>query len=109
MTPITPTANIASLTAVSESLASPSGAHSRGANSAVGESGFGDLVQRFIQQTNADQLQGEAAIQDLILGRTDNLQQVVLAMAQADLSFQFFMEVRNKIIESYNELMRMQF
>jgi flagellar hook-basal body complex protein FliE len=34
---------------------------------------------------------------------------VVLAVAQADLSFQMFMEIRNKLIDNYNELMRMQF
>ncbi len=72
-------------------------------------SGFGDLVQNFVKQTNADQVSADQAIEDLILGKNDNIQQVVMAIANADMAFQFFMEIRNKVIDSYNELMRMQF
>ncbi|HMP80428.1 MAG TPA: flagellar hook-basal body complex protein FliE [Pirellulaceae bacterium] len=75
---------------------------------AGGES-FGDVVQGYLQQVNADQLRADTAIADFVSGKTDNIQQVVLAMANADLSFQFLMEIRNKIIESFHELMRMQF
>ncbi len=71
--------------------------------------GFGDVVQGYLQQVNGQQLAVDAAISDFVTGKTDNIQHVVLAMAQADLSFQFFMEVRNKVIESFHELMRMQF
>lgn len=70
---------------------------------------FGDLVNNFIDQTNATQMQSDVAIQDFATGKTDNVQQVVLALAKADMSFQLFMEIRNKLIDSYNELMRMQF
>ncbi len=71
--------------------------------------GFGDLVTQLIQQTNSEQITADNAISDFVTGKTDNIQQVVMAMTSADLSFQFFMEVRNKVIESYNELIRMQF
>ncbi|HMO13583.1 MAG TPA: flagellar hook-basal body complex protein FliE [Pirellulaceae bacterium] len=71
--------------------------------------GFGELLQHFVKQTNAEQASADATIESFVTGKTDNIQQVVMAMARADLSFQFFMEVRNKIIDSYNELMRMQF
>ena len=71
--------------------------------------GFGDLVTQLLQQTNSDQITADNAISDFVTGKTDNIQQVVMAMTSADLSFQFFMEVRNKVIDSYNELLRMQF
>lgn len=74
-----------------------------------GNLGFGDLVQKFIQQTNAQQAISDAAIDSFVTGKSDNIQQVVLAIAEAEMSFQFFMEVRNKVIESYNELLRLQF
>ena len=70
---------------------------------------FGDLVSKFVEKTNTDQLVSNLAIQDFATGKTDNVQQVVLALANADMSFQLFMEVRNQLIDSYNELMRMQF
>ena len=71
--------------------------------------GFGDLVNQFIEQTNVAQTQSDTAIQDFVTGKSDNVQQVVMAMANADMSFQLFMEIRNHLIDSYNELMRMQF
>jgi flagellar hook-basal body complex protein FliE len=67
------------------------------------------LVDNFVSQTNEAQVSSDQAIEDLVHGRTDNVEQVVLAVANAELSFQMFMEVRNKLIDSYNELMRMQF
>ncbi|MEM7421902.1 MAG: flagellar hook-basal body complex protein FliE, partial [Pseudomonadota bacterium] len=63
----------------------------------------------FLSQTNQNQLQSNQAIEDLVQGKTDSVQQVVLAVAKAEMSFQLFMEIRNKLVESYNELMRMQF
>lgn len=74
-----------------------------------GTSGFADLIQDYVRQTNNDQLVSDSAIHDFATGKTENVQQVVLAMANADMSFQLFMEIRNKLIDSYNELMRMQF
>ncbi|MEM7454268.1 MAG: flagellar hook-basal body complex protein FliE [Planctomycetota bacterium] len=68
-----------------------------------------NLFEGLIRGTNAEQLSSEQAIQDLVEGRTSNVQQVVLAVAKAEMSFQLFMKIRNQLIESYNELMRMQF
>lgn len=74
-----------------------------------GDQGFGKLVDGLVQQTNQAQLSSDKAIEDLVTGKTDNVQQVVMAVANAEMSFQLFMELRNKLIDSYNELMRMQF
>ncbi len=76
---------------------------------APGGSGFAKLVENFVAKTNETQVSSDKAIDDLVHGRTDNVEQVVLAVANAELSFQMFMEIRNKLIDSYNELMRMQF
>lgn len=72
-------------------------------------SNFGKLVNDFVANTNDAQQASNQAVQDLATGNTDNIQQVVLAVANAEMSFQLFMEIRNKLIDSYNELMRMQF
>ena len=71
--------------------------------------GFADLIQNYVQQTNVAQRASDSAIESFATGKSENVQQVVLAMANAEVSFQMFMEIRNKLIDSYNELMRMQF
>ncbi|MFT5300116.1 MAG: flagellar hook-basal body complex protein FliE [Mariniblastus sp.] len=76
---------------------------------AKGPSGFADLVESFVGDTNQAQVSSDKAIQDLITGKTDNVEQVVMAVANAEMSFKLFMEIRDKLIQSYNDLMRMQF
>ena len=70
---------------------------------------FGKLINDFVANTNEAQVASDEAVKNLASGNTDNIQQVVLAVANAEMSFQLFMEIRNKLIDSYNELMRMQF
>jgi flagellar hook-basal body complex protein FliE len=67
------------------------------------------MVSQFVGQTNQQQVAADESVKQLVTGQTDDVQQVVMAVAQADLSFQLFMEIRNKLIDNYNELMRMQF
>ncbi|WP_182868007.1 flagellar hook-basal body complex protein FliE [Stieleria mannarensis] len=66
---------------------------------------FMDLMAR----ANEDQIRSEEAIQGLVSGENQDVQQVVMEVVKAEMSFQIFMEVRNQIVDSYNELMRMQF
>ncbi len=74
-----------------------------------GPEGFSNLLENFVKSTNESQVTSDQSIQDLVTGKTDNVQQVVMAVANAEMSFQLFMEIRNKLVDSYNELMRMQF
>ena len=68
-----------------------------------------NLFEGFLESANLDQKNSDQAVKDLIEGRTDSVQEVVMAVAKAEMSFQLFMEIRNHLIDSYNELMRMQF
>ena len=65
--------------------------------------------EKLLAATNQDQNLSDAAVQGLVSGENEDIQQVVMQVVKADMSFQLFLEVRNKVIESYNELMRMQF
>lgn len=65
--------------------------------------------EKLLASANQDQNLSDAAVRDLVAGENDDIQQVVMQVVKADMSFQLFLEVRNKVIESYNELMRMQF
>jgi flagellar hook-basal body complex protein FliE len=70
---------------------------------------FGGLIQQFLQQANGAQQAAETSITDFITGKTDNIHNIALSMANAEMSFKFFLEIRNKVVESFNDLMRMPF
>lgn len=75
---------------------------------ATGVSGFGKVIQRFIQDTNAQQVNADRSVELLATGQSDSVHETMLALTKADLSLRVFMEVRNKVIEAYQEVMRMQ-
>lgn len=74
----------------------------------LGDGSFSNVVQKFIADTNSQQIQADQAIERLATGQSDSIHETMLSLAKADLSFRVFMEVRNKVIEAYQEVMRMQ-
>ena len=79
--------------------------------SSAGASGapFGNLLERVLGGAVQSGTQAESAVRDLALGRTDSLHEVMLQVAQADLSFRLVLEIRNRLTEAYQEIMKMQF
>lgn len=69
---------------------------------------FATLVQQYVQQTNHDTKAANAAGVDLAMGKSNNVSETLLAMQKADLSFQLVLGVRNKLVDAYREVMRMQ-
>jgi len=69
---------------------------------------FSDLVKNLLNDVNTQQVGAQQSIQDLASGQADSLQGVVLNVAKSDLTFRLLMEVRDKVIASYQEIMRMQ-
>lgn len=68
---------------------------------------FENVVERFVTDTNAQQVSADQSVQRLATGESDSVHETMLALAKADLSLRVFMEVRNKVIEAYQEVMRM--
>jgi flagellar hook-basal body complex protein FliE len=79
-------------------------------NRASGEAatGFGEVLKDAISTVNELQKQSDQEIQKLMTGESQDLHTTVIAMQKADLSFQMMMQVRNKIVQAYQEIMRMQ-
>lgn len=50
----------------------------------------------------------QASIDNFLSGEGEELHQVALATQKAELSFELFMQVRNKVVNAYQEVMRMQ-
>ena len=70
--------------------------------------GFTQVIQRFVDDTNNQQLKADQAVEMLATGQSDNVHETMLALTRADLSMRVFMEVRNKVMDAYQEVMRMQ-
>jgi flagellar hook-basal body complex protein FliE len=69
---------------------------------------FGDLFGRMVQEVSAKQQHAAEAARGLQAGDPISLHQAVIAMEEASVSFQLMVEMRNKLLEAYQELMRMQ-
>lgn len=70
--------------------------------------GFGALLDGVVSNVVAKQQDAGALARSVLLGDTDQLHQSVIAMQEAGVAFSLMVEVRNKLVESYQELMRMQ-
>jgi flagellar hook-basal body complex protein FliE len=61
-----------------------------------------------VRDVSATQANAGAAVEGLLAGKDVSLHQAMIAMEEASVSFQLMVEVRNRLLESYQELMRMQ-
>lgn len=77
------------------------------AKPASGES-FGKIVDQFVSSVDAKMQAANAEKAKVLSGESTNLHQAMIAMQEASVSFSLMVEVRNKLVESYQELMRMQ-
>ena len=71
-------------------------------------SSFGDLLNTMVSQTNAQQQQADLAIQQLHAGGEQSLHDAMISMEKADISLRYMVQVRNKAIDAYQEVMKMQ-
>lgn len=72
-----------------------------------GES-FSDMLVRAIQSVDDTMKVSDQNVQDFITGETEDVHNVMISMQRAQLSFQLMVEIRNKAIETYQEISRMQ-
>lgn len=69
---------------------------------------FGDYLNNAIKQVNELENQSKTIAEDFAAGKTDNIHEVMIVAQKADIALQFTMQIRNKILDAYNEIMRMQ-
>ena len=70
--------------------------------------GFGELVAEFAREVNSMQLQAGQAVEMLATGQAADVHQVMIAVSQAGIALDLMLEIRNRVLEGYQELMRMQ-
>ena len=70
--------------------------------------GFMNTLQQAISKANDIQLEAGQSTEALMTGQTQNIHQTMVALQEADVSFQLMMQIRNKLVTAYEEIQRMQ-
>ena len=66
--------------------------------------GFKDYLLKNLEQVNSLQRDATEAIEDIATGKRDDLENVLLAKEKADNAFRMLLQVRNKVMDAYEEL-----
>ena len=69
---------------------------------------FGKMLNSTIEQVNEAENKGNLAIEKLHTGEAKNLHEVMIAVEEADISIRMLVQMRNKALEAYNQIMQMQ-
>lgn len=68
--------------------------------------GFQEMLVDSLEKVNRMQVESNQAVEALAAGRSDRIHETMIAMEKASISFNLMMQVRNKIIDAYNEIMK---
>jgi len=72
------------------------------------DTSFSDILKKSIEQVNNAQLQANEAIKKAVSGENTDIHDTMIAIQKADVSLKLMMEVRNKLLEAYQDIMRTQ-
>ncbi|HRH41974.1 MAG TPA: flagellar hook-basal body complex protein FliE [Pyrinomonadaceae bacterium] len=70
--------------------------------------GFGSLIKDAVESIDSTQKGAEQEISKAVTGESPDLHKTIIALQTADLKFQLGLQVRNKLLGAYDEIMRMQ-
>jgi len=84
----------------------PKGVTAPGA--ADGAGSFKNVLRDAINETNSLQKSADVKIQELATGKTTNIPEVMMQVEKADIALRLMTQVRNKIIDAYQDVMKMQ-
>lgn len=69
---------------------------------------FEDTLNDFVKSVNSLQNQANSAIDDMASGRAADVHEVMIAVEKAKVSFDLLLEIRNKMLDAYRQLMQIQ-
>jgi len=76
--------------------------------SSSGSMSFSDVINDAISKVNDLQVESSQKTEEFITGVSDDIHSVIIAGSKADLALQMTLQVRNKVMEAYKEIMNMQ-
>jgi len=91
-----------------ETLNLPSFTENTGAKKVEGTTSFADVLKDSISKVGELEKEADSEVQKLAKMETQDIHNTMIAVEKADLTFQMMMQIRNKIINAYEEIMRMQ-
>jgi len=74
----------------------------------AGGPSFSDVLFDKIDEVNGLQKDAERAVTELAGGKADNVSEVFVAVQKADLAFKMLMQIRNKLLDAYQEINQMR-
>lgn len=90
-------------------ITSPAGVGNvAGSAGASGPGSFQNVLRNAINETNALQKSADVKVQELATGKTTNIPEVMMQVEKADIALRLMTQVRNKIIDAYHDIMKMQ-
>ncbi|MDR0454295.1 MAG: flagellar hook-basal body complex protein FliE [Deferribacteraceae bacterium] len=69
---------------------------------------FSDILKSALNSVNNAQYEADQAVKRVLSGESDDIHDTMIALQKADVSLKMMLEVRNKILEAYQEVMRTQ-
>lgn len=72
------------------------------------EKSFSDFLSSTLDQVNNAQNAGDTAIAKLSTGEAKNMHEVMIAVEKADISLRMLVQMRNKALQAYDDIMKMQ-
>ena len=69
---------------------------------------FSDVLGEAVEQVNQEQVDAENKVKDFVAGNGPSLHETLISLEKADVSFKMMMQVRNKLLDAYSEIMRTQ-
>lgn len=69
---------------------------------------FGDYLNNALKEVSKLEMDSSRITEDFAAGKTDNIHEVMIAAQKSEIALQFTMQIRTKVLEAYQEIMRMQ-
>lgn len=88
--------------------APPASPFARAAKPSSGIDAFANLLKSEVQEVNTMQQDADGMVHSLLTGGDVNEAEVLTSVQKADLAFRMLMQVRNKLMEAYREVQRIQ-
>ena len=77
-------------------------------NAGFVKSDFGDFLAKAVNEVNQSQVDADNTSEKFLAGGVDDIHHVTIAMENAKISMHLAIQVRNKVVEAYQEISRMQ-
>ena len=74
----------------------------------TGETSFKEILSSAIDEVETSRSSAAKSVDQFLSGEGEDLHSTILATQRAELEFQMFLQVRNKVVSAYQEIMRMQ-